>query len=92
MAEYKNIKGFEIQSLDSDPSNPIVGQVWYNSTTQTLKGTTAGAAGTWGSGGNLNTARSSSAGAGIQTAGLVYGGKTNITNNELYNGSAWTEV
>jgi hypothetical protein len=59
MADYKNIKGFNIQYLDSDPPNPIEGQMWFNSTTQTLKGAEAGgvAAGTWASGGNLNTAR-----------------------------------
>ena len=96
MAEYKNIKGFEIQSLDSDPSNPIVGQVWYNSTTQILKGTIAGgaASGTWSSGGNLNQARSQNAGCGIQTAGLCVGGEsgpTYSTLSEEYNGTSWTE-
>jgi hypothetical protein len=34
MADYINIKGSTIQYLDSDPSNPVVGQVWYNSTTE----------------------------------------------------------
>jgi hypothetical protein len=59
MADYKNIKGFNIQYLDSDPPNPIEGQMWFNSTTQTLKGAEAGGvpAGTWASGGDLNTAR-----------------------------------
>jgi len=38
MAEYKSIKGFNIQYLDSDPPNPIEGQMWYNSTTRTFKG------------------------------------------------------
>jgi hypothetical protein len=49
MADYKNIKGFNIQYLDSDPPNPIEGQMWFNSTTQTLKGEEAGGlpAGTW---------------------------------------------
>jgi hypothetical protein len=42
MADYKNIKGFNIQYLDSDPPNPIEGQMWFNSTTQTLKGAEAG--------------------------------------------------
>jgi hypothetical protein len=32
MANYKNIKGFSIQYLDSDPPNPIEGQIWFNST------------------------------------------------------------
>jgi hypothetical protein len=76
MADYKNIKGFNIQYLDSDPPNPIEGQMWFNSTTQTLKGAEVGGlpAGTWASGGNLNTARRSLAGAGTQTATLAFGG------------------
>jgi len=38
MATYITIKGIEIQSLASDPSNPVEGQVWYNTTSTTLKG------------------------------------------------------
>jgi len=38
MATYITIKGIEILSLASDPSNPVEGQVWYNTTTSTLKG------------------------------------------------------
>jgi len=38
MATYIGIKGITIQSLASDPSNPVEGQVWYNSTSATLKG------------------------------------------------------
>ena len=76
MAEYKTLKGFEIQFLESDPANPIVGQVFYNSTTQTLKGVIAGGgpSGTWASGGNLNTARRNLGGTGTQTAALAFGG------------------
>jgi hypothetical protein len=76
MADYKNIKGFNIQYLDSDPPNPIEGQMWFNSTSQTLKGAEVGgmAAGTWASAASLNTARGSAAAAGIYTAGLVFGG------------------
>jgi hypothetical protein len=44
MAEYKGIKGFNIQYLDSDPPNPIEGQMWFNSTSQTLKGAEVGGA------------------------------------------------
>jgi hypothetical protein len=63
MADYKNIKGFNIQYLDSDPPNPIEGQMWFNSTTQTLKGAEVG--GNLGLGhllDSLNTARSGGAG------------------------------
>jgi len=30
MATYKGIKGFKTQSLGSDPSPLLEGQVWYN--------------------------------------------------------------
>jgi hypothetical protein len=38
MATYKEIKGTQIEVLESDPSNPVEGQVWYNSTSNVLKG------------------------------------------------------
>jgi hypothetical protein len=85
MADYKNIKGFNIQYLDSDPPNPIEGQMWFNSTTQTLKGAEAGTIVTCDlgiSGGNLNTARRSLAGAGTQTATLAFGGTTPADRQE----------
>ena len=90
MATYKNINGFPIQYLESDPTNPIVGQVWFNSTTKTLKGHGILGAGSWASGGNLNTARQQATAAGTQDAGIAVGGGT--VNVEQYNGSAWTEV
>ena len=37
MATYKEIKGWKVQSVASDPSNLIAGQVWYNTTTNLLK-------------------------------------------------------
>jgi len=94
MADYKNIKGFNIQYLDSDPPNPIEGQMWFNSTTQTLKGAEAGGAplGTWASGGSMPAARQEGSGFGTQTAALVAGGLApSRTNSTIeYNGSAWT--
>ena len=99
MAEYKTLKGFEIQVLESDPANPIAGQVFYNSTTQILKGVRGGVAadGTWASGGNLNQARTVISGLGTQTAALTAGGFNAtvpgvVVSTEAYNGSAWTEV
>ena len=67
MATYKDIKGTSIEVVSSDPSNPVIGQIWYNTTSQTLKGLEFGAA-AWATGGNLGTARSTLAGAGTQTA------------------------
>jgi hypothetical protein len=37
MAEYKGIKGFKVQYLSADPSDPIIGQTWYNDTSKDLK-------------------------------------------------------
>mgnify|MGYP003133478818 CR=1 FL=1 len=51
-------------------------------------------AGTWASGGNLNTARTTVAGAGLQTAALAFGGFEPAASNktESYDGTAWTAV
>jgi hypothetical protein len=53
MAEYKGIKGFKVQYLSADPSDPIIGQTWYNDTSKDLKYTGATAAGAWATGNNL---------------------------------------
>jgi hypothetical protein len=50
MAEYINIKGQNIEVVASDPANPTQGQIWYNSTSNTLKGLGFAAA-AWATGG-----------------------------------------
>jgi hypothetical protein len=106
MSEYKGIKGFSVQTLAADPDTPgWVGSIFYNSTSGTFKVVKPGgaSAGTWASGGNLNTARGSISGAGTQTAAIAFGG--DIANppgtpapytvqalTESYNGTSWTEV
>ena len=96
MANYKDIHGSNIETVTSDPSNPINGQVWYNSTDQALKGFTSSPVGSWATGGNLNTARYVPGGGGSQTAGIMFGGQpgggTSAAQTELYNGTSWTEV
>jgi hypothetical protein len=91
MATYKGIQGFTIQNLSADPSNPIEGQVWYNSTSNVWKVEEATAAGAWATGNNLNTARYYLAGAGTQTAGLAFGGDTPASTGatEEYDGNSW---
>jgi len=37
MANYTNIKGFFVQYLDADPSNPIEGEIWYRTDQGGLK-------------------------------------------------------
>ena len=52
-------------------------------------------AGSWSSGGSLNTARSEFGGGGTQTSGMAAGGRNaSLTNNnaEIYNGTSWTAI
>jgi hypothetical protein len=92
MTTFKEIRGNLIKSTSTDPANPQDGQIWYNSTSQVLKGQEFLEA--WSSGGNLGTGRY---GAGVgqdQNAAALVGldaetpTATNIT--EEYDGSSWT--
>jgi hypothetical protein len=38
MATYIALKGLPIEILTADPTNPVEGQIWFNSTSETLKG------------------------------------------------------
>ena len=97
MADYKEIKGFKWQSVSSDPSNPVLGQVWYNSTSPgTLKYRGQGDA-SWATGGSMSTARAGNgtSTAGTQTALTTFGGYTPpganaVNNTEEYDGSSWS--
>jgi hypothetical protein len=91
MADYININGNNIPIRASDPSNPILGEIWYNSTTNLLKGQGFQAA-AWTSSGALNTARSRSTSFGIQTDAVITsgGGGPVRPATEEYNGSTWT--
>ena len=92
MADYINIYGQDILAVASDPANPTLGQIWYNTTSNTLKGGGVTTAGAWATGNNMNTARRQFAGAGIQTAALAFGGLTPAVTGatEEYDGSSWT--
>ena len=94
---YKNIQGYSVQSLSSDPSaSTSVGQVWYNSTSYTFKIANQGA-GAWAAGGAMNTGRfplGSATNAPAHSTALGFGGtgpsgKTGAT--ESYDGTTWTE-
>ena len=92
MADYKAIKGWTIQTVSSDPSNLIAGQVWYNSTLGKLKGAKL-AAGAWASSPAVNTGRHGQGSAGQTTeACLIAGGIGGQQLNEVWNGSSWTEA
>ena len=64
MATYKEIFGTNIEVVSSDPSNPVEGQIWYNTSTNKVKGFIV-SVGSWATGGALNNARSQLAGAGV---------------------------
>ena len=96
MATYLGTHGSRIQTYTSDPSNPNTGEVWYNSTANTIRVEAQTTAGAWATGGNINTGRFYIAGAGTQTSTLGAGGEsppgTVVASTEIYNGSAWTSV
>ena len=87
MSEYKGIKGFQVQTRTEDPV-PYAQALADNPY-----------AGVWSSGGNMNTTRGSHSGFGAsKDSALSAGGATSPSppsvsvGNELYNGTAWTEV
>jgi hypothetical protein len=91
MAQYTGIQGSNILIVSSDPANPVEGQIWYNSTSNLLKGyQNVIVAAAWASGGNVNTAKNITAGAGTQTAALSFGGNPTVTATEKYDGTSWT--
>jgi hypothetical protein len=99
MATYYGTYGQKVQYLASDPSDPQIGQVWYNSTSATLKLSGFVASGTWASGGNVNTQQAYGSGAGTtQNTSIKFGGSTNAPGgfntaaSEKYDGTAWTST
>jgi len=100
MAKYKSLKGQPIQVLTADPPAPVEGQVWVVAnpgTASVMKGYKSSIpAGTWASGGNLNTARAaagaSSGSDGSTSLFIISGGTPNSVNVEEYDGSAFTEI
>ena len=93
MATYKEIVGQKITKVTSDPSEPKTGQMWYNSTTGTLRGLSIVSA--WSSGSPLINikARFTQGGVGTQTSALAVGGQDPAgvqTQTEEYNGTGWS--
>jgi len=76
MTTYNQLAGLRVNYLGSDPTlnTGNEGQVWYNSTSGTLKSLVQIKA--WSSASNLPAATRFLAGAGTQTAGLAFGGLT----------------
>ena len=92
MGKYRGIKGVKLQSLASDPSVFANGDVWFNTTSNTLKYNVEGA-GSWASANDIPANRGNSGACGTKTAGLYVGGsEPNPTlNNALeFDGTNWT--
>ena len=96
MAKYNELFGQLVQYISSDPSNLEEGNVWYNSTSNTLKAI-AYQSGSWSTGDNVNTGRGFMGGASYAAtnAALGFGGDTGpvagVGEVEEYNGSSWSE-
>ncbi len=74
MATYKEIKGTQIEVLATDPTYPLEGQVWYNSTDNVVKGQATTTTGSWASSPSVNTGKDQTSGAGTTTAALNLSG------------------
>jgi len=100
MTTFKEIRGTTIEVVSSDPTNPETGQIWYNSSSGTLKGYVYATVNAWSAGGNMNTARASGVGGVGNTASnnaaLGFGGYLQTGGNtgasESYNGTSWTNT
>ena len=96
MSTYKKEVGTAVQNAAGTLSGVIEGQLWYDSTAASFKYQypNVTSAGSWSTGGALNTGRESLAGAGTQTAALAFGGEVppQTGATESYDGTSWTEV
>ena len=90
MTTFKEIRGNLIKSTSTDPANPQEGQIWYNSTSQVLKGEEFLEA--WSSGGNYPTSVQGMGAAGTQTASVTAGGAGPTNLAAEYNGSSWSTI
>ena len=57
MATYIGTHGGNVQKFTTDPDNPIEGQVWYDSTANTIQFRAASFTAAWSTIASVNTAR-----------------------------------
>jgi len=92
MVAYTGIQGQNILIVSSDPSDPTEGQIWYNSTSNLLKGYQFAATNAWASGGNYPAGNAENTAVGTQTAALSIGTEvpspSGVVNS--YNGTSWS--
>ena len=94
MADYKDIVGTTVRSNAGVLTSAKDGELFYDATNLNFiyRNQNITSAGTWRTGGNMNTARRNLAAAGTQTAALGFGGRPPaVAHTEEYNGSTWTE-
>lgn len=94
MTTYRQVKGYSVKSVTSDPSNIKEGQLWYNSTELKIKGF-LNIGGAWASGNNSNTQSEGPASFGDKTALVAVGGygpsgPAHSAAVEEYDGTNWT--
>lgn len=94
MAQYTGIQGSNILIVSSDPSNPVEGQIWYNTTSNSLKGYALGTA-SWATAANLPSGIGGGGASGTATAAVSFGGNatvpaTGTTATNSFNGTSWT--
>ena len=98
MATYEEIYGKRVDVLSSDPTltSAYEGQVWYNSTTGTLKSVVS--FGAYSSGGNMNAGVSTMGGGGASSTQAISakGNPASPPNDsnaaESYNGTGWASL
>ena len=92
MSTYEELIGKRVEFFDSDPTltTAYEGQVWYNTTSDTLKAVVAFDA--FRSGSSYTTGRRSFGSSGTQTANLIYAGSIGSSTNktEEYDGIGWS--
>ena len=93
MTTYYGLYGQKVQYLASDPPAPQTGQVWYNSTSATLKVRSITTSGAWASATAMPTAKNVMGQAGTAIATVIFGGNTDpsyVNTTQTYNGSSWS--
>jgi hypothetical protein len=95
MAAYKDLVGQKITKVTSDPSEAKTGQMWYNSTTGTLRGLETTTA--WVSEGTyfnkvFGVALGGPIDAAVGAGGYAPPGPSNSSVAGEYNGNSWTSI
>ena len=93
MAAYKDLVGQKITKVTSNPGEPKTGQMWYNSTTGTLKG--LGVVEAWASAANqTQTQRDGGYGQSTPSSASWFAGgvdaSRNSTTTQEWNGTGWS--